>query len=305
MELTRRDMLKASSAVATALGLHASGLLQLQEALALEAEDGGVPVVWLQAQSCTGCSVSLLNSIHYTTLEDLALNALDIDFHPTLMVEAGDSAVSAAEDTYEAGGYVLVVEGAIPSAEGGLYCHLWPGTTALDGIERYAENAGFIIAVGTCAAYGGMAAGSPNPTGAEGLADSYGDKEVIKIPGCPPHPDWIVGTIAYLLKYGTAPPLDPQGRPKDFFAKKVHNRCPNQGKKKAKSLSQPGCLQALGCKGQWTKADCSMRFWNAPAVGEFGVNWCVGAGSPCYGCTEPQFPDGMSPFYELEQGKRG
>ncbi len=290
MELTRRDLLKASSAVAAALGLHASGLLSLEEALALEAEDGGVPVVWLQAQSCTGCSVSLLNSTYYTTLEDLAINSLDIDFHPTLMAAAGDLAVSEAENTYNAGGYVLVVEGAIPSGEDGQYCHLWPGTTALEGIERYAENAGAIIAVGTCAAYGGMVAGSPNPTGARGLADSYAGKKVIKIPGCPPHPDWIVGTVAYLMKYGTAPPLDPQGRPTEFFTKKVHNRCPNQGEKKAEGLSQPGCLQELGCKGQWTKADCSLRLWNGPGLDEYGVNWCVGAGAPCYGCVEPDFP---------------
>ena len=119
MELTRRDFVKATSAVMGALGLHASGLLPLQKALALEAVDGGVPVVWLQAQSCTGCSVSLLNSIHYTSIDDLLLNSLDVDFHPSLMAAAGDLAVSAAEETHEKGGYVLVVEGAIPSGEDG------------------------------------------------------------------------------------------------------------------------------------------------------------------------------------------
>lgn len=304
MELTRRDFLKATAAVAGALGLRGAGLLPLQRALALEAEDGGVPVVWLQGQSCTGCSVSLLNSIHFTSIDDLLLNSLDVDFHPSLMAGAGDLAVSAAEETYEKGGYVLVVEGAIPSGEDGKYCYLWPGTTAVEGIERYAEKAGFIIAVGTCASYGGLAAGAPNPTGARGLADAYAGKQVIKIPGCPAHPDWIVGTIAYLMANSQAPRLDADGRPTEFFSKKVHSRCPNQGKKKAENLSEIGCLMHLGCKGQLTKADCPVRRWNAAGVDEFGVNWCIGAGSPCYGCTDPGFPDNMSPFYDLEKAAK-
>ncbi len=302
MELTRRDFLRASSAIATALGLTGTGLLELKEAQAAET---GVPVIWLQAQGCTGCSVSLLNSISFGTIDDLLINTLDLEFHPTVMAAAGEEAVSAAEAAYSQPGYVLVVEGAIPTADGGKYCYLWPGTTALDGVRTFSQNAACVLAVGTCAAYGGMAAGQPNPTAAKGVeAVLDNGTPVINIPGCPTHPDWIVGTIAYLLAHDEIPSLDNRGRPRAFFNNTVHNRCPNRRKYYnqklfATRLSEYGCLNKLGCKGKKTAADCPLpyRQWNSGGQG--GVNWCVGAGSPCQGCTEPDFPDGMSPFFTL------
>ena len=304
MNISRRDFLKASCAVAAALGVGPS-VFKGKEALAAE---GGVPVVWLQAQGCSGCSVSLLNSIYYTTIDDLLLNTLDLEYHSTVMAGAGEAAVSAAEAAYEQGGYVLVVEGAVPTAEGGQYCYLWPGTTALDGVQRFSENALVTIAVGTCASYGGMAGGSPNPTAAQGVAAVVGGRPVINIPGCPAHPDWVVGTIAYLLTYGTVPRLDTLGRPTDYFRNTVHSQCPNRQQffdrnLFASTLSEEGCLSRLGCKGRWAASDCPFRQWNSGGAGETGVNWCVGARSPCQGCTEPEFPDGMSPFFTLEEGK--
>ncbi len=300
MELTRRDLMKATAAVAGAMGLHASGLVKLQEAFGLEASAGGVSVVWLQAQSCTGCSVSLLNSIYYTTVDDLLLNSLDLDFHPTMMAAAGELAVGAAEEAYQKGDYILVVEGAIPIYERGAYCTLWPGTTALAGVRRFATKANFILGVGTCACYGGVIAGAPNPTGARGLGMRFARKRVINIPGCPAHPDWIVGTIAYLMTYGQPPELDKYGRPKEFFEKKIHGElCPYKGQQETRVLGEGGCLKALGCKGPKTKADCHLRLWNAGGLDQVGVNWCMGSGAPCIGCTEPTFPDGMSPFYKL------
>jgi len=304
MTISRRDFLKASCAVAAALGLRSS-LFRGGEALAAE---GGVPVVWFQAQGCSGCSVSLLNSIYYTTIDDLLLNTLDLEFHPTVMAAAGYAAVSAAQAAYDQGGYVLVVEGAVPTAEGGQYCYLWPGMTALEGVQTFSEKALVTIAVGTCASYGGMAGGSPNPTGAQGVEAVVGEKPVINIPGCPAHPDWVVGTIAYLLTYGTIPRLDTLGRPTDYFAHTVHSQCPNRQKffdrnLFASTLSEEGCLSRLGCKGRWATSDCPFRRWNSGAAGAVGVNWCIGAGSPCQGCTEPDFPDGMSPFFTAEEGK--
>jgi hydrogenase small subunit len=301
--LTRRDFLKASTAVAAALGLKASGVLRVEEALGLESSLGGVPVVWLQALTCTGCSVSLLNSAYFTTIDDLLVNSLDLNYHPNLMAAAGQMAVSAAEDAYSKGGYVLVVEGAIPQAAGGRYCYVWPGMTAQAAVTRYASRAGFILAVGTCASYGGMAAGKPNPTGAAGLDAYYGSTRVIKIPGCPIHPDWVVGTIAYLLANKVAPSLDAYGRPTEYFGRKLHGRwCPYYDGEEIGMLGQVGCAKEIGCKGPETYGDCNQRMWNCGGAGQKGVNWCVGAGSPCIGCTQPNFPDGMSPFYELEGG---
>lgn len=303
MLISRREFLKYCTATAGALGLTASGLIKLQKVLALE---GAPPVVWLQGQCCTGCSVSLLNTIHYTTIDDLLLNTIDVEFHPTVMAGAGDLAVSAAEAAYDAGGYVLVVEGAIPTGENGRYCYLWPGMTALDAVQAFSEKAAFILAVGTCAAYGGMAAGAPNPTMARGVSEIVSGKPVINLPGCPAHPDWIVGTIVHLLTYGGAPSLDSDGRPRNYYQSKVHSECPNKTRFHEKNLfatelGEVGCLYKLGCKGKETSSDCSMRKWNSGAVGACGVNWCIGGRTPCQGCTEPGFPDEMSPFYTLEE----
>jgi hydrogenase small subunit len=325
MSITRRDLLKASAVVAGAMGITGTGLVRMREALAKE---GGLPVVWLQGQGCTGCSVSLLNSIYYTTIDDLLLNTLDLEFHPNVSAAAGKSAIGAAEAAYTKGGYALVVEGAIPTADGGRACYLWPGLTALNGVRRFATKAAVVLAVGTCAAYGGMSAGRPNPTRAQSVSQALGRRTaVINIPGCPVHPDWVVGTIAYILKYGRAPALDSYGRPRDFFGTTVHARCPNRSSYTgpnyhargrpctqchgaglredplspneipAAYLSAPGCTWPLGCKGVTTGCDCPVRKWNSPAQNVAGVNWCIGARSPCFGCTEPTFPDGMMPFY--------
>ena len=306
MNVTRRDFLKASAAITGALALKASGLLQLQKVMA----DGAdvPPVIWLQGQGCSGCSVSLLNSVEYMTVDDLLRDAIDLKFHPTVMAAAGDLAIGAAEAARDAGGYVLVIEGAIPAGEQGEYCELWPGMTMLDAMESFAPGAIAVLAVGTCASYGGMSAGKPNPTDAMGVNDALDYLEleatVINIPGCPSHPDWIVGTVAGLLAVlagtGDMPELDRYGRPKEFFGEYVHENCPNKGMgRKAKVLSDSGCLAGLGCKGQQTHADCPIRKWNAGGQGQTGVNWCVGARNPCHGCTDPDFPDKMGAFYNL------
>ncbi len=293
MRVSRRDFLRASSAIAAAFGLRVA--FRDEQAYANE---GGPSVVWLQGQSCSGCSVSLLNSIYYTTIDDLLVNTLDLEFHSTLMPAAGALAVAAAEKAYRRGGYVLVFEGAVPNHPA--FGEVWPALPIEKGLLRYAERAGLIIAVGSCASFGGLPAGAPNPTGAKGLADEYFGKRVIRIPGCPAHPDWIVGTIAGILG-GTMPALDAFGRPTEFYGTLLHDQCPNLEDYKnnvfATSLGEPGCLFQLGCKGPRTSADCPVRQWNSGAAGEPGVNWCVGAGSPCIGCVESAYPDGMAPFH--------
>lgn len=303
MIISRRQFISYCVTVAGAMGLTSSGLKKLQNVLAAE---NGPPVVWLQGQGCTGCSVSLLNSIYYMTATELLLNTIDLEFHATVMAGAGDLAVSAAEYASANQDFILVVEGAIPTAEHGAYCYLWPGMTALDAVETFSKNAAFILAVGTCAAYGGLVGGRPNPTGAVGVSDVVCQKQVINIPGCPAHPDWIVGTIAYLLAYGQAPALDSYGRPQNFYQKTVHSSCPNRQKYYdqalfAQKLGEEGCMFKLGCAGQWTNADCPIRKWNSGTGGEFGNTWCIGSRSPCQGCTEPDFPDGVSPWYTLER----
>jgi NiFe hydrogenase small subunit HydA len=296
VNISRREFLKATGLTAAALGLNLSGLPGIREAMAAE---GGPRVVWLQGQSCTGCSVSFLNSIYYTTVDDLLVNTLDVDYHPNLMAAPGHDAVAAAEAARQAGGYVLVVEGAIPTGDAGRYAYLWDGKTVLDGVREYAERAAYIMAVGTCACYGGLVAGAPNPTTAQGLRSVLPGRTIVNVPGCPVHPDWLVGTVAYILQNGRAPALDANGRPLDYFRRAVHENCPLKGTEEVDTLGQYGCLKEIGCRGPTTRADCNWRKWNSPGQGQVGVNWCAQAGAPCHGCTEPTFPDGMSPFFDL------
>ncbi len=365
MRVSRREFLRAAAGMAGVLGLNASGLLKLQDALAATA---GLPVIWLQGSGCTGCSVSLLNSIYYTTVDDLLLNKLDLEYHPNVMAAAGGSALSAAatarptfpqlnnlneewlidspglsNDLDGNGvvnfldyarlakrGFALIVEGAIPTGANGAYCEIGENLTMVDAMRKYATAANAIIAVGSCAAFGGIPAATPNPTGAMSVKNALSylgiQKPVINIPGCPMHPDWLVGTVIDILG-GQNVNLDSNGRPTKYFGTLVHDNCPNLSSfntnysgqlshagnqaclachantdthvPNPRSLGTAGCLFALGCKGRLSHGDCPTRKWNNPAQNTAGVNWCVGAGSPCIGCTEPNFPDGMDPFYQL------
>ena len=73
--------------------------------------------------------------------------------------------------------------------------------------------------------------------------------------------------------------------------------CPLREHDEASVLGKGGCLRELNCKGPRTYADCPSRRWNSPGNDQNGVSFCMLAGGPCIGCTEPNFPDGMSPFY--------
>jgi hydrogenase small subunit len=289
MSVSRRDFLKASSMLAAAFGLQVIGD---DEAGAAEKLGG---VIWLQGQGCTGCSMSLLSSLTGGPCEELLRHKMELKFHPTLMTAAGPNAVAAALAARAHGGYVLIVEGAIPTAAGGKFCYLWPGTTAWDGVQEFAKKAEYIVAVGTCAAYGGIPASVPphgaNLTGAKGLSQVVRGKTIINVPGCPPHPDWVVGTIASLLS-GIVPARDAHGRPEAYFSNTIHNQCPYED-----SYAEKYCLEELGCKGSITYGNCPGIRWNSMEPDGKGVNWCIGARSPCRGCTQPDFPDAMLPFH--------
>ena len=294
MTLSRRDFLKASATIATAFGVQGA------EALARE---GGLSVVWFQAQACTGCSVSLLNSIYYNTIDDLLLNFLDLNYHNNLMAAAGSLAQAAAQDAYYRGNYVLVVEGAVPTGASGKYCQLWPGMTAVDGVKSYAARTPFVMSVGTCASFGGVAAAAPNPTQAVSVQTLLGaSKKVINIAGCPTHPDWIVGTVAYMIRYGAVPTLDSKGRPTMFFRRRVHDTCPLRETEEADRLGQYGCLKELGCRGPETWGDCPTRRWNTGAKNTYGSYFCMGSRGLCTGCTEPTF-GASRPFFREEEAE--
>ncbi|MFC2012335.1 hydrogenase small subunit [Chloroflexota bacterium] len=272
-----------------------------------------LPVIWLQGATCTGCSVSLLNSAS-PTIKNILIDQIipgvhiNLRFHATIMAGAGEPAIEALEDTAETkkGEYILIAEGAIPTAPEAIYGAIGERdgkpVSMETRLEELARNAMAVLAVGTCAAFGGIPAAAPNPTGCKPISEILKakgiDKPLVNIPGCPPHPDWIVGTIAAILLNGLpkAEDLDDNLRPLAFYGKLIHENCPRRAYfddgKFAKKPGDEGCLYELGCKGPITYADCPLRRWND------GTNWVIGAGAPCNGCTQPEFPDLTSPFYE-------
>ena len=300
MRISRRTFLKAAAAASAAGRLPPAALAEFGRFIRAEGEPR---VIWLQGAGCDGCAISFLNSVHYATADELLTTTLDAEFQNNLMAATGDLAVSVAEAAAAEPGYILLIEGAIPTGAEGKYCLLWADTTMHDGLLQFAQNAAFIIALGACASYGGTPSGAPNPTDARGVGEILvNDPRLINIPGCPAHPDWLVGTIVYLLTTGHTPPLDAHRRPLQFFGQRIHDNCFKRAKHCgedtfAEQLGDEGCMEFLGCKGKHTYSDCPIRRWNSGGAGEYGVNWCVGAHSPCLGCVEPTFPDGMSPFY--------
>ena len=309
MKVTRRNFLKYCIGSAAALGLDFSLVGKLQNALA-----GGVElptVIWLNGANCTGCTVSLANLLSDsapTDVADLLINTLDLAFHPNLMGAAGDLAVESLNKA-ASGDFILAVDGGIPTAFDGHTCLLWTETdsngnkhevTAMEAVQRLAPDANAILSIGTCSSFGGIPAGNPNPTGVRSVGDLTG-LPTINIPGCPPHPDWIVGSIALLLA-GVTPALDSDRRPAVFYSDfgSIHSKCPRREREEAETFGMEGyCLKELGCNGPRTKADCPARQWNNK------TNWCIGANSICLGCVESGFPDQFSPFYRETDGEGG
>ena len=272
-----------------------------------------IPLVWLAASGCTGCSISLLNSAS-PTIKNLLVDQvipgvhINLRFHQTIMAGSGEQVIEALEDTAKEkkGGYVLAVDGAIPAGANASYCVMGERkgkpVTMETRLEELARDALAVLAIGTCASFGGIPAAAPNPSNAQPVSKVLKAKGITKplinIPGCPPHPDWIVGTVASILLKGLpkAEDLDDNLRPLAFYGKLIHENCPRRAYfdegKFAKKFGDEGCLYELGCKGPITYADCPLRRWNN------GTNWVIGAGAPCNGCTQPEFPDQTSPFYE-------
>ena len=261
-------------------------------------------VIYVPYQECTGCLMSLTRSFA-PSLENLIFDVVSLDYNHTLMAAAGKAAMDAKyramEENY--GEYILVVDGAISTAENGVH-GMAVGETFIDQLKHVAEGAAAIVAVGVCAAYGGVAAAHPNPTGAVGVADIIKDKPVINVPGCPPIPEVMTGTLVSFLASGV-PELDRHLRPRAFYGNTIHDRCYRRRFYDrglfAKTFDDEGarngwCLYELGCRGPTTYNACATIKWNG------GASWPVESGHGCIGCSEPGFWD-QGGFYEPVHGK--
>jgi hydrogenase small subunit len=291
--ITRREFMTFCGAVAAALGLEHSAAAKIAAAL-----EGHKPkVVWLEFQDCAGCTESFLRASHPTVAE-VVLDILSVDYHETIMAAAGFQAEAAlAAATKRPGEYLCIVEGSIPTD---IYCTVG-GKAAIDTARRVVKNAAATIAVGTCAAFGGLPAAAPNPTGAMSVEEAVpGARNLINLSGCPVNVENLTALVVHYLTYKKWPPLDHLRRPLFAYGKTIHDNCERRAHFDAGQFVEAWgdaghragyCLYKMGCKGP-------VCFHNCPNIGWNGnTSWPIACGHPCIGCAEPQFWDRMSPFY--------
>jgi hydrogenase small subunit len=286
-ELDRRGFMKVCSYAAAAVGLGSAAGVKFAEAAA----QGRKPsVIWLSFQECTGCTESLLRTSH-PDLAELILDLISLDYHEALLTPSGHAAERTRLEAMEQneGKFIMVVEGAIPTKDGGIYCQIG-GKPAIDILQETAEKAGAIIAIGSCASFGGIPAADPNPTGAKGAPQILTDKTVVSLPGCPSNPYNFLGVALQYATFGSLPALDEKGRPLFAYGRTIHEHCPRRAHfdagRFAEKYGDEGhrsgyCLYKLGCKGPRTHANCSTLHF-----GDVVDAWPIGIGHPCYGCTE-------------------
>ncbi len=164
-------------------------------------------VVWLHFQDCTGCTETLLRTSR-PGVDDLIFNVISLDYHETLMPGSGKQAEQALHNAIDgnAGKYFLVVEGSIPTKEQGIYMKL-AGKPATEMLEEIGSKAAAIIAMGSCASWGGLPSAGDNPTGAVGVSDLIKGVPVVNLPGCPPNPYNLIGTVLEIIRTGAPPEL--------------------------------------------------------------------------------------------------
>ncbi|GLP95607.1 nickel-dependent hydrogenase small subunit [Paraferrimonas sedimenticola] len=302
--ISRREFMKWTASMTTLLALP----IQFSPLLAEAAEVADrVPLIWLHLAECTGCSESLIRC-DTPTIDTLLFDHISLEYHETLMAAAGWQAEENLEHAMETypGGYLLAVEGGVPTADNGKYLTVGcKGHTGLHIVKEAADKAAAIVSVGTCASFGGVQAAAPNPTGTKGVGQVVG-KPVINLGGCPPSEKNIVGTLMYYIMFGRLPALDMYNRPKWAYGARVHDNCERRGRFDAgefvetfgdEGAKQGYCLYKVGCKGPYTYNNCPTERFN------HHTSWPVLAGHGCIGCSEPSFWDAMADF-EKPLGRR-
>ena len=283
-----------------------------------------VHVLWLTTGlGCDGDSVAMTAATS-PSLEDLLQGVIPgtprlVLYNPLLAFESGDEFMDAfrrAADGHLTP-FLLVLEGSVPneqiSGEGswaalGVDRETGEPIPTTTWIDRLVPRAAAVLALGTCAAYGGIPAMRGNPTGAMGLRDYLGDgwrsrrgAPIVNLPGCPVAPDNITETLLHLALYIAGVQelfeLDEQGRPRRMFQRTVQEGCGRAGFAEQGEFAQTpadhrGCLVKLGCMGPVVKCNVPVRGWVN------GVGGCPNVGGICHACTMPGFPDKFMPFME-------
>lgn len=273
-------------------------------------------VLWLQSGGCGGCTMSLLCAENPGLTTRLEQSGIELLWHPSLSEASADEAIRllqallARQRRLDA----LCLEGSLlrgPNGTGRYHVFAGTGRPMVEWVAELAAVARYVLAVGNCAAFGGIPTAGPNPTDACGLQyegrhsggllgtgyRSGAGLPVINVAGCPPHPDWILDTLQLLASNEFATPdLDEFSRPAMYTEQLAHQGCPRnefyEYKASAVELSELGCLmEHLGCAGTQARADCNNRLWN-------GEGSCTRAGYACINCTAPEFEEPGHAFLE-------
>lgn len=295
--LSRRSFLKTCITLTGILGLSPSMLADVVAA----AEKNALPVViWLHGHECTGCDESFIRS-QSPMASDVLLNMISLEYSDTLSAASGEQFEKHLKETMEkyAGKYILATEGGVPLAEDGIYCMVG-GRPYVTVLKEVAENAAAIIEYGSCASWGGIQAARPNPTNSVAVSDVVSGKPIINVPGCPPIPEVMTAVVMHYALFGEIPPLDSQGRPKQFYGNRIHDTCYRRAffdsgmfvEKFDDAGAKAGwCLYKMGCRGPSSYNSCgNMRWWN-------GLSYPIQSGHGCIGCSSKGFWDN-DPFYQ-------
>jgi hydrogenase small subunit len=304
--ISRREFVGFCTNMAVVLALPRSAGASIASAIETKEKP---TLVWLEFQDCAGNTESFLRAGRPSTA-DVILDMISVDYHETIMAAAGSRATAALEKAVGAkrGKYIAVVEGSIPTGANGAYCTIG-GRSALDIAREVCGGAAATIAIGTCAAFGGLPAAAPNPTGALSVAQAVpGLKNLIHLPACPANAENLTALIVHYLTYGRWPALDGFKRPLFAYGKTIHDNCERRAHFDAGQYTEAWgdeghrtgfCLYKMGCKGPVAFQNCPNVRWNG------GTNWPIGCGHPCVGCAEPNFWDRMTPFYSHLPGVPG
>ncbi|RAR62352.1 ferredoxin hydrogenase small subunit [Paraburkholderia unamae] len=280
------------------------------------AATGAFNVLWLQSGGCGGCNMSLLCADTVDFAGTLVRAGIHVLWHPSLSVETGAEAQTILQACLdgEIELHALCVEGAMlrgPNGTGRFHVLAGTGVPMIDWVERLAQVAHYTVAIGTCAAFGGISAGGANHTEACGLQfdgerpggllrQAYRSRRglpVVNVAGCPTHPEWVLDTLASLsMNLLDATGLDALNRPRFYADQLVHHGCTRnefyEYKASAEKPSDLGCMmEHMGCKGTQAHADCNTRLWN-------GDGSCTRGGYACINCTEPGFEEPGHPFHQ-------
>jgi NiFe hydrogenase small subunit HydA len=264
-------------------------------------------VLWLQSGGCGGCSMSLLCADTPDFASMLRSSGIELLWHPSLSLESGAQVLDILDRILDGSQTldVLCLEGAVlrgPHDTGRFHVLAGTGVPMMDWVRRLSQVARHVVAVGSCAAWGGISATGSNPAQACGLQYedehpggllgkdfcSRGGLPVINIAGCPTHPSWVTDTLmALAAQQLDAQDLDTFNRPRFYADQLVHHGCSRneyyEFKASAEKPTDLGCLmEHMGCKGTQAHADCNIRLWN-------GEGSCTRGGYACVSCTEPGF----------------